>query len=290
MQLLQIFDPSKYKSGYDWFAQNLFEPGVYTLVTFTAFFFLRRLFLKIVFRYHQDSKVRLKWRKTITYTLYLLLSLILLPVWAPPLKDLATFLGIFGAGVVIAFKDILLSLGYWGFIMLRKPFEIGDRVQIGDLCGDVLDIQMFDFTLLEVVSRENGGLSTGRVVRVPNNMLGAHPLANASRDFSFNWNEIQLKLTKESDWQKCENLIMNIASEVLADIKEDDHRLLKAKNSMGIHFRTLKPRVYLDLKNGTPTLTLRHITEPRKTRDLTDDLWRRIIESLANEPSIQLAE
>ena len=290
MFLIQLLDPTRYKSGYQWFTEYLLQPAAYTVLSVFLLFFLRRLILRIVRKYYEDDHIRLKWRKSINYTLYTVSIIILLPVWAPPLRDLATFLGIFGAGVVIAFKDILLSIGYWSFIILRKPFEIGDRVQIGELSGDVLDIQLFDFTLLEVLSKEKGGLSTGRVVRVPNNWLGSHPLANSSKDFALSWNEIKLTLSSSSNWKKCEAILMELANSRVAEVKDNDSRLIRAKNSLGIHYNTIKSRVYVNCENGLPTLTLRHLVEPKQTRDLTDDIWRSIFDRIAMEEDINIAE
>jgi small-conductance mechanosensitive channel len=288
--LLQLLDPTRYKTGYQWFTEYLLQPAVYTILTLFILLFLRRIINKIVWKYYDDDKTRIRWRKSINYTFYTLSVMILLPVWAPPLRDLATFLGIFGAGVVIAFKDILLSVGYWSFIILRKPFEIGDRIQIGDISGDVLDIQLFDFTLLEVLPKEKGGLSTGRVIRIPNNWLGSHPLANSSKDFSLNWNEIKITLSPSSNWKKCELILVELAESKLTEVKDNDWRLIKARDSLGIHYSTIKSRVYFSYDNGLPTLTLRHLTDPKKTRDLTDNIWRYIFDRVEQENDIAITE
>ena len=76
---------------------------------------------------------------------------------------MSTFLGLLSAGVAIALKDPLVNLAGWGFIVWRKPFGIGDRIQLGDSRGDVIDQRIFMFTLMEIGNWVDAERSTGRV-------------------------------------------------------------------------------------------------------------------------------
>src|SRR2546425_13182228 len=60
-------------------------------------------------------------------------------IWFAGFQSIATFLGLVSAGVAIALKDILVNLAGWVFLMWRRPFALGDRIQIGQHAGDVID-------------------------------------------------------------------------------------------------------------------------------------------------------
>lgn len=85
-------------------------------------------------------------------------------VWFEGIHSIATFLGLLSAGVAIALKDLLANLAGWGFIMWRRPFEVGDRVQIGNDTGDAIDLRIFQFTLMEIGNWVEADQITGRTI------------------------------------------------------------------------------------------------------------------------------
>src|SRR5690554_1069421 len=108
------------------------------------------------------------WRKTIEYTLFTIGALVLANLWISNFQFIVTFLGILSAGIAIALKEVFMNIAGWAFIYIRKPFDVGDRIQIGDVKGDVIDLRLFQFTLLEIGNWVDADQSTGRVIHVPN--------------------------------------------------------------------------------------------------------------------------
>ena len=94
------------------------------------------------------------------------------------LRSLGTFLGLLSAGLAIALKDVVASMAGWIFILWRRPFQLGDRIQIGDRAGDVVDLRLFQFTLLEIGNWVDADQSTGRSIHVPNGAVFTEPLFN----------------------------------------------------------------------------------------------------------------
>jgi hypothetical protein len=78
---------------------------------------------------------------------------------------MSTFLGLVAAGIAVALKDPLTNLAGWLFILWRRPFTAGDRVQIGEHKGDVIDLRLFRFTLLEIGNWVHADQSTGRLLQ-----------------------------------------------------------------------------------------------------------------------------
>ena len=82
--------------------------------------------------------------------------------------------------------------GGLGFIIWRHPFRVGDRIQVGDQAGDVIDLRIFQFSLMEIGNWVAADQSTGRIIHVPNGIVFTHPLANYSLGFDYIWNEIPI--------------------------------------------------------------------------------------------------
>lgn len=251
---------------------------------------LRRLVLRFMFRRYREQPLQARWKKNSSYLALLLITLILFPVWMPPIMSLLTVLGIFGAGVLLVLKELILNHAGWLYIVLRRPFEEGNRIALGNYIGDVIDIRLLDFTMLEVTGRDEGGQSTGRILHIPNYMLFTTPLANASKEFSFNWNEIRIPLKPGSDWKQAEKIIYATVEKILKPVDKNDHRLKESEDRHLIQFRKVTPIVFVDFRKGAIVLTLRHLTEPRMTRVITDKIWRELLVRLERNKKIMLCD
>lgn len=98
----------------------------------------------------EEIRKQYHWRKTIEYSLFTIGALVLGNLWISNFQFIVTFLGILSAGIAIALKEVFMNIAGWAFIYIRKPFDVGDRIQIGDVKGDVIDLRLFQFTLLEI--------------------------------------------------------------------------------------------------------------------------------------------
>lgn len=249
---------------------------------------VRAFVLRLALRRVSQSSSRLLWRRNSAYLSILVLMIFLFPVWLPSLRTIAAFLGIFGAGVILVLKEVILNLAGWFFIIIRKPFEIGNRISVGPFSGDVLDIRLMDVSLIEVSDKEEGGQSTGRVVHVPNSFILITPFANASKEFAFNWNEIRVSISLDSDWKKAIRIVEEIAAEVTEPISEGDHRIKHSEREYAIRYKRMTPRVFVEYHQGAIVLSLRHLVEPRTNRLVTDRFWRLFLQRLGREKKIKL--
>ncbi len=108
-----------------------------SVATFAVLALVRWLVLSIIYRRLHDVRDRYRWRKTTTYVTVGLGLALVGRIWFAGLQQVATFLGLLSAGLAIALKDIVSNLAGWAFVLWRRPFEVGDRVQIGTHTGDV---------------------------------------------------------------------------------------------------------------------------------------------------------
>ncbi len=261
-----------------------------SLVAILLLWVIRMAAIRVVNKRTDDAKARYKWRKNLTYLTVFLGVLIVGRIWFEALHSVATFLGLLSAGLAIALRDPIMDIAGWLFILWRKPLDVGDRIQIGDVKGDVIDIRIFTFTVLEIGNWVHADQSTGRVVHVPNHKVFTEPLANYTSDFEFIWNEISVLLTFESDWKAAKRILQEVAEAHLLDfVSVAQDQVKQAKRSYLIHYKHLTPIVYTEVQEKGIILTIRYLTDPRKRRGTTHAIWEDILDRFQEHDTIRLA-
>lgn len=251
---------------------------------------LRRFALRMVERRVEDSLLLYRWAKVSGYVAFLVGLLALVQVWFDAIRSLGTFFGLLTAGLAIALKDLVADLAGWVFILWRKPFELGDRIQLGDTAGDVVDIRIFAFTVLEIGNWVAADQSTGRMIHVPNAKVFTESLANYTASFPFLWNEIPVLVTFESDWRKAKRMLQEIAADESAGVSQEAERTLKSTSKrFFIHYRKLTPVVYTNVLDSGVLLTIRYLCDPRRRRGTAEAIWERILDAFAAHDDVDFA-
>ncbi|MBM4182801.1 MAG: mechanosensitive ion channel [Gemmatimonadetes bacterium] len=263
---------------------------IISLTVVVLLFLGRRAVMGFVQRNVEAQPVRYRWSKSTAYGAFLIGVLILLQVWFTAIQSLGTFLGLLSAGLAIALKDLVADLAGWFFILWRRPFELGDRIEVGGLKGDVVDRTIFQITIMEVGNWIDADQSTGRLIHIPNSVVFTQPLANYVAGFPYLWNELKVGVTFESDWKKAKAILEDIAKDLVVDLKKDDTAARRRDNDRFlIRYRKLTPIVYTTVADAGVLLTLRYICGPRERRGTGAQLWERILERFAAEPDIDFA-
>jgi small-conductance mechanosensitive channel len=261
-----------------------------SILTILVMLALRRLILGIAFQRIEDVLVRYRWRKSSAYIAFVFVILILGRVWYEGFQSIATFLGLLSAGLAIALKDLLVNLAGWIFIMWRRPFEVGDRIQIGNLAGDVIDLRIFQFTLMEIGGWVDADQSTGRVIHIPNGKVFTEAQANYHKGFQYIWNEIPVLITFESNWGKAKGILQEVGIKNAEHLSTSaEQRIREASRKFMIFYSKLTPTVYTSVKENGVLLTIRYLCEPRRRRDSEEAIWEEILEKFANCPDIDFA-
>lgn len=238
----------------------------------------------------ENARARYLWKNGIKNTYYILLVLIIGFYWVEKIGSFATFLGLFSAGLAIALKDPLVNFAGWLFIIIRQPLQLGDRIEIGDYAGDVIDIRFFQFTINEINNWVDADQSTGRIIHIPNGQVFLHPQANYSQGFSHIWNEINVMVTFESDWEAAKTMLEKIVNEHAEQFSfSAKKKLIEASKKYMIFYRTLTPIVYLSVKESGVQLTMRYLTDPRKRRISEHNIWTDILKAFKGSDAIDFA-
>lgn len=271
-------------------SESLAENLAYTLAALVVVFLFKVLTARLVSRKVEDDKRRYHVRKTVTYVYTVILVVVLGSIWFQGMTSLGTFLGLASAGLAVALHDTIANMAGFFFIEARKPFRVGDRIELGEIKGDVIDIRLFQFSIVEVGNWVDADQSTGRIVHIPNSMTMRLPLSNYHIGFEYIWNEIPVLITFESDWKKAKELLLTIGrenAEYLSKGAQDQIR--RAARKYLIVAGKLTPTVYTDVKDSGVQLTIRYLVDPRQRRGTEQKMWEDILEAFASESDIDLA-
>lgn len=269
----------------------LLNQWVETVLAVVVLLFLRWLLLRMVGRRGRTIETQYWGVKVINYAIWLVIALAVGWIWRDDVKSLLTFLGLLTAGIAIALRNPVLSLIGWFFILFRRTFEVGDRIEIDGHVGDVIDISIFQFTLLEVGNWVSGEQTSGRILHVPNNKVFSDVFANYTAEFPYVWHEMQVVVPVDSNWQKAKTLLTEIlnrhAGEVAAEAEAwaaqpGNHRFL-------VVYGTLTPIVYTRVEPDGVHLTLRYLTYARQRRVLESEIWEDILMAFSAEPDVAFA-
>lgn len=237
-----------------------------------------------------DARTRYLWRKTSSYTAIGLSALCIASIWWSGFTGFATFLGLLSAGVAVALRDWIANFFGWLYILTWRPFGVGDRIQIGEVKGDVIDVGLQAISLLEIGNWVQADQSTGRLLHVPNGRVLVQPTASYTAGLAYLWHELQVMVTFESDWRGAKQLLDGIArAHCEKVVAEAEQALDEASKKWLITYSNLTPIVYTRVDASGVTLTVRYLTPPRGRRGSEQAMWEAILDAFDERDDIDLA-
>jgi small-conductance mechanosensitive channel len=261
-----------------------------TLIVIIGWLILDKLLKKLVFDKIDDYTLRYQWQKIVKYLTVTLAIILLTKIWFGAFDSLGTYLGLVSAGLAIAFKDLLVNLAGWVFIMIRKPLKVGDRVQIGDVTGDVIDIRIFQFSVIEIGNWVDADQSTGRIIHIPNGIVFSKWQANYTAGFEYIWNEIPVLVTFESDWKTAKKILIDAVNKHAVHLSAEAEKQIKeAAKKFLIFYNKLTPIVYTSVKDSGVMLTMRYLCHVRRRRSTEELIWEEVLEQFAEHDNIDFA-
>jgi small-conductance mechanosensitive channel len=261
-----------------------------SLLVVLFFLLIRSAVMRVMLSNVTDVRQRYSWSRGVTSTIAILILIFLGVIWFAGLERIATFAGILGAGVAVALHDTIANIAGFLFIMLRRPFEVGDRIEIEGVAGDVIDIRVFQFSLLEIGNWVDADQSTGRIVQVPNGKVLSATTASFNKGFEYIWHEIPVLITFESDWKKAKGILEDVVDEDTFVVAEEvERQVRRAASHYLIYSGKVTPIVYTTVRDSGVLLTVRYMTKPKTRRGTEQQLWEQILERFAEHDDVQLA-
>lgn len=259
-----------------------------TILTIGIGYFVRQLVVKIMHKRLEDQKLYYRTKKMITYVYFTAIIIILFVIWTES-SSIGTYLGLTSAGLAIALKDLIINIAAWFFILFKKPFAVGDRIEINGQAGDVIDQRLFQFTIMEIGKWVESDQSTGRIVHLPNSVVFNYPLASFTGGFEYIWHEIHVMLTFESDYKLAKKLFLKLAEDVSLDPEKMEKEIKAATKQYMIFYSNLTPIVYTDVKDSGVVLSIRYLCQPHQRRTSNNKMWESILDITQAHDNIDLA-
>jgi len=263
--------------------QWLFDPTVgkivAALVSILIVAVIVRFFHRSVARRIKHPDTRYRVRKLITFVGYLVGILLITIVFSDQLGHLTVAFGVAGAGVAFALQEVIASLAGWVAISLGHFYHIGDRVQLGGIMGDAIDIGVLRTTLMECGEWVNSDLYNGRIVRVANSFVFKEPVFNYSADFPFLWDEITVPVKYGSDHQLAKEILQRVVDAVAGDYAAYARAAWKGVvEKYRIEDEQVEPMVTVMANDNWIEFTARYVVDYKRRRITKDQIFTRILE------------
>lgn len=224
-------------------------------------------------------------------TILLVLSVVFIVIlWSRLLQHTGTFLGILGAGLAVALREPLLSIAGRIAILAGHMFNVGDRIQINKLSGDVIEVGFFYTRMMEIGNWIKADQATGRILQMPNSMVFGTPIFNYTQNFSYIWDEIKLPITYASNLELTTEILTDVGKQYTEEFMHAaEQQLEQMRRSFLIPAVDLKPHVFLKVTDNWLELSLRYITDPKKRRIATNYLFTELFKRIREHNDIQIA-
>jgi small-conductance mechanosensitive channel len=263
-----------------WLTSTPFIAGAISSVLLViGVFFLRILVVRTVLRFeNQSSDLRRRWIVNVRNASIFVLLLGLALIWAQELRTLAVSFIALAVALVIATKEFILCISGSVIRAGTQSYAVGDRIQIGEMRGDVIDQNIFATTLLEIGPGQVSHQYTGRAIVFPNSLLLNTPVVNETYTDEYVLHVFSIPLDDGDDWQKAEQILLEAANAECSSFLEEARRHMKRLEKHGLDSPTVAPRVTLQIPEpGKINLLLRVPSPARRKGRLEQAILRRFL-------------
>lgn len=231
----------------------------------------RAVLSKFIRRSVQSNELRVRWLAQMRNILLLLMLLGLTLIWAQELRTLALSIVAIAVALVVATKELILCVTGSIIKSGARSFAIGDRIQIKDFRGDVIDQNLLTTTLLEVGPGKLTHQRTGRMIVVPNAMFVSEPLINESYTHDYVLHVFIVPFKREDNWRLAKQAFLQTAQRYCADYLEDARSYIQRMSSVrSIDVPSVDPRVTLQVPTAGDIHLIIRFPAPAEKRNFME--------------------
>jgi small-conductance mechanosensitive channel len=221
-------------------------------------------------------------------------------IWFNDSARMTTFLGLVSAGFAFALQRVITAFAGYFVILRGKTFNVGDRIVMGGVRGDVIDLGFIQTRIMEmgephsvqaadpamwVKSRQY----TGRIVTITNDKVFDTPVYNYTKEFPYIWDELSIPITYKADRNRAEQIILQVAERHTVKIAElGEPAVQEMERRYVMRKADLRPKVYWRLTDNWLDLTVRFITLDHGVREVKHLMSRDILKAF-DEAGIGIA-
>ncbi|GJM35378.1 MAG: mechanosensitive ion channel protein MscS [Saprospiraceae bacterium] len=266
-----------------YFENPIFQKIAAIIIGAIVIFLLTGLIKNIIPRYVKETNTRYRTRKFINYVGYLLVILMIMVVYSSQLSGLTVFLGVAGAGIAFALQEVIASVAGFIAINFSNFYNVGDRVMLGGIKGDVVDIGVLRTSMMQIGDWVNGDLYNGKIVRIANSFIFKEPVYNYSGDFPFLWDEVVIPIKTQGDYNYASEKFMEILHEVQGDYAKGAQKYWsKMTEKMLVEDAQVAPMVTMAFDENWISFTLRFVVDYKKRRGTKHLIYTKALDAIRN--------
>jgi small-conductance mechanosensitive channel len=246
------------------------------------------LWRRSVYRYVHDSRRRNQFLLLRRVTLWCVIALIILLTFASKLGSFFTFAGLLTAGVAVALQNVILAAVGYFFLIGKFGIRVGDRVEVNGITGEVIDIGLVRFHLMELGA---GATPTGRVVAFSNSVVfqPASGLFKQIPGATFAWHQVTLTVPRDADFGAINKSLVGAVENVLRDYHESIEGSYHQMEKTGILISDsgLRPKLELHLASEGIDATIRYPVDLLHAADIDARVCRELFTALERDSKLQ---
>ncbi|MRS03417.1 mechanosensitive ion channel family protein [bacterium] len=262
------------------------------ILIIAAVFAMGAAWRRAILRYVQETRRRYQFLLFRKIVIWIAVGAIIAFTFVTELGSVATFAGLLTAGLAVALQNVILSVAGYFFLIGKYGIRVGDRVQIAGVTGEVVDIGIVRFHLLELGSGGEDAQPSGRVVAFSNSIV-FQPASTVFRQIpgtSFVWHEISLTFSPEGNYRMIQERITNAVDIALKDHSGELERQMRHMEQTlnAISSIELRPRTRLHMTASGIEVTVRFPVGLQNAADIDDRVMREIYAAIDQEPKLKL--
>jgi small-conductance mechanosensitive channel len=241
-----------------------------------------RLFKRVVASRVGETDTRYRARKLVSFVGYVAVIILILVVFQDRLGSVAVGLGVAGAGIAFALQEVIASVAGWLAISFGGFFKTGDRIQLGGIKGDVIDVGVLRTTVMEIGDWISGDQYSGRVVRIANSFVFKEPVFNYSGDFPFLWDEIKIPVKYGSDHKLAREILERVAADVSGEFVPRAQKAWRGVvRKYLVEDARVEPMILVAANDNWIEFTVRYVVDFKRRRTTKTTLFEKILDEFA---------
>jgi small-conductance mechanosensitive channel len=254
---------------------------------------LIRQLLKLAIGTRGGTRFHFWAKQAVSLLLALILVLVIASIWFDNPARLATVVALVGAGVAFALQRVITAVAGYFVILRGKTFNVGDRIVMGGVRGDVINLSFMQTQIMEMGQppQVNPGTDpamwvhsrqfTGRIVTVTNDKIFDEPVYNYTHEFPYIWEEMRLPVRYQDDRARAEQILLQAAQRhAITEAQMGEDEVKRLHERFGINVGEIDPRVYWRITDNWLEITVRFLAPDHGIRSIKDAMSREILTEL----------
>ncbi len=260
--------------------ERMISAGITVLVVFFLLILIS-LFFKVL-RTNLLSKAKTKKQRSnirifsqiLRYSLSLLIVIFAILSYSDAWSSIGVFLGLLSAAIGFALQKPITGIAAWIMVVTKRPFDIGDRIILGDVKGDVVDFNLTHIHVMEIGGLLGDEENSGRLIMIPNWMLFERTIINYTSNNDFVLNSVIVNVTYESNLDRAMEIADLSARKFLAGV---------ISTSPG------SPRVRVDFRASGIDVQVKYFSPARQLHEFSSKITKEIFDRVNECDDVEIA-